>query len=66
MVESAMQIAIDPFFPPPSWPKSKKHLIPEPTDMFELIFNEKTDAEEFKGYQGPQPVMFDIIEEEDF
>ena len=65
MIESAIQVAVDPLFPPPSWPKSKKHLIPEPTEMFELIFNERTDAPEFKGLPGPQSAMFDIIAEEE-
>ena len=66
LVESAVQVAVDPFFPPPAWTKSKKHQIPDPTEMFELIFNERKDSAELKGFQGPQPVMFDVIEEEDF
>ncbi|CAI2368421.1 unnamed protein product [Moneuplotes crassus] len=65
IIESAVQVAVDPFFQPSVWPKSKRHLIPEPTEVFELIFNERTDSHKLKGYQGPQPVMFDIIEEED-
>lgn len=66
MIESALQVALDPLMPPPAWPKSKKHHIPEPSEMFELMFNERTDAHEFKDFPGPLPIMFDVIEEEDF
>jgi len=41
MIESALQISLDPIMPPPAWPKSKKHHIPEPNEMFELMFNER-------------------------
>ena len=49
MVENAVKIAIDPLFPPPPWPNSKKHTIPDATDnKFELVFNESVDAAELK------------------
>jgi tubulin polyglutamylase TTLL1/tubulin monoglycylase TTLL3/8 len=49
MVENTIKIAIDPIFPPPPVPNSKKHQIPDALDnKFELVFNEKDDAEELK------------------
>ncbi|CAI2368766.1 unnamed protein product [Moneuplotes crassus] len=65
IIESAIQVAVDPFFQPEIWPKSKRHLIPEPTETFELIFNERTDGHKFKKFQGPKPGNFEVIEEED-
>ena len=66
IIESLVQVAVDPWIPPPStWPKSKKHQIPEPTEIFELIFNERTDSNEFKSLPGPQSAVCDIIAEED-
>lgn len=44
MVENAFRIGIDPMFPPPNWPNSKKHLLPDnmlETNKFELIFDEE-------------------------
>lgn len=29
LVDNVLKIAIDPIFPPPNFPKAKKHLIPE-------------------------------------
>ncbi len=49
MVENTIKIAIDPLFPPPPVPNSKKHQIPDALDnRFELVFNEKDDAEELR------------------
>lgn len=49
MVENTIKIAIDPLFPPPPVPNSKKHQIPDALDnRFELVFNEKDDSEELR------------------
>jgi len=65
MLENAIKIAVDPIFPPPPMPNSKKHLIPDAMDnKFELIFNERDDAAELKNL----PIddnMHGIIEEEE-
>lgn len=64
MVESAIWIAIDPYISPPTFPKSKKHQIPDPNDcLFEPIFNEKKDAAEFKTLPGHE-AMIDMIAED--
>lgn len=59
------RIAVDPIFPPPPIPNSKKHQIPDAMDnRFELIFNERDDAAELKNL----PIddnMHGIIEEEE-
>lgn len=59
------RIAVDPIFPPPPVPNSKKHTIPDAQDnKFELIFNERVDAAELKNL----PIddnMNGIIEEEE-
>jgi len=56
---------VDPIFPPPPIPNSKKHQIPDAMDnRFELIFNERDDAAELKNL----PIddnMHGIIEEEE-
>jgi len=56
---------VDPIFPPPPVPNSKKHCIPDASDnKFELIFNERTDSNELKNL----PIddnMNGIIEEEE-
>ena len=56
---------MEPIFPPPPMPNSKKHLIPDAMDnKFELIFNERDDAAELKNL----PIddnMHGIIEEEE-
>lgn len=65
MLENAIKIAIDPIFPPPPIPNSKKHQIPDAMDnRFELVFNERDDAAELKNL----PIddnMHGIIEEEE-
>ena len=39
------RIAIDPLFPPPPVPASKKHQVPDALDnKYELVFNEREDA----------------------
>lgn len=64
MIESAMRLAIDPYIPPPIYPKSKKHSIPDPNDcLFEPIFNEKKDSAEFKTLPGHE-AMIDMIAED--
>jgi hypothetical protein len=56
---------VDPIFPPPPIPNSKKHQIPDAMDnRFELVFNERDDAAELKNL----PIddnMHGIIEEEE-
>ncbi len=65
MVENAIKIAIDPIFPPPPVPNSKKHQIPDAIEnKFELVFNERDDAADLKNL----PIddnMHGIIEEEE-
>jgi len=65
MLENAIKIAVDPMFPPPPIPNSKKHQIPDAMDnRFELVFNERDDAAELKNL----PIddnMHGIIEEEE-
>jgi len=65
MLENAIKIAIDPLFPPPPIPNSKRHQIPDALDnRFELVFNERDDAAELKNL----PIddnMQGIIEEEE-
>lgn len=54
---------MDPIFPPPPVPNSKKHQLPDAIDnKFELIFNEKDDATELK-YLPIDDNMNGIIEE---
>lgn len=59
------RIAVDPIFPPPPVPNSKKHSLPDAIDnKFELIFNERVDAAELKNL----PIddnMNGIIEEDE-
>ena len=56
---------MDPIFPPPPIPNSKKHQIPDAMDnRFELVFNERDDAADLKNL----PIddnMHGIIEEEE-
>ncbi len=69
------RIAIDPLFPPPPWPNSKKQQIPDAMEnKFESVFNEITDAAELKnlpiGNQALELIFLDdtmngIIEEEE-
>ena len=43
------RIAIDPIFPPPPVPNSKKHLMPDAMDnRFELVYNDRDDAQDLK------------------
>lgn len=57
---------MDPLFPPPPWPNSKKHMIPDCTDnRFELVFNEITDAAELKNLPIDDDAMNGIILEEE-
>ena len=66
MLENALKIAVDPLFPPPAWPQSKRHLLPDVTEnKFELVFNETTDAGELKHLPFANEKMIDIIEEEE-
>merc|ERR1740117_1353174 len=48
MIENALKIAVDPVFPPPPVPNSKKHhALPDAQEnKFELVFNEREDAAE--------------------
>ena len=59
------RIAIDPIFPPPPIPNSKKHQIPDALDnKYELVFNERDDAAELKNLP-IDDIMHGIIEEEE-
>ena len=65
MLENAVKISVDPLFPPPVWPNSKKHLIPDAMDnKFELVYNDGTDAAELKNLPIDDQ-MIGIIEEEE-
>lgn len=59
------RIAVDPLFPPPPIPASKKHTCPDAMEnKFEMVFNEREDATELKNL----PIddnMNGIIEEEE-
>lgn len=47
LLENVFKVVVDPIFPPPSFPKSRKHLVPEnifESNRFELIFDELIDA----------------------
>lgn len=59
------RIAVDPVFPPPPIPNSKKHQIPDAMDnKFELVFNERDDAADLKNLP-IDDTMIGIIEEEE-
>eukprot|EP00351_Strombidinopsis_sp_SopsisLIS2011_P000966 CAMPEP_0116875008 /NCGR_PEP_ID=MMETSP0463-20121206/6701_1 /TAXON_ID=181622 /ORGANISM="Strombidinopsis sp, Strain SopsisLIS2011" /LENGTH=113 /DNA_ID=CAMNT_0004519685 /DNA_START=3205 /DNA_END=3546 /DNA_ORIENTATION=+ len=65
MIENAVKIAVDPIFPPPPYPISKKSQLPDAMDnKFELIFNERDDAAELKNLP-IDDTMIGIIEEEE-
>jgi hypothetical protein len=65
MVEDALKYAVDPIFPPPPVPNSKKHTIPDAMEnKFEMIFNERTDSNELKNLP-IDDTMNGIIEEEE-
>lgn len=65
MIENAVKISVDPIFPPPPYPVSKKVQIPDAMDnKFELIFNEREDAAELKNLP-IDDTMIGIIEEEE-
>ena len=56
---------MDPIFPPPPAPNSKKHSLPDAMDnKFELIFNFKTDHHELRNLP-IDDTMNGIIEEEE-
>ena len=62
MIENSIKIAIDPIFPPPPLPNSKKHQIPDAMDnKYELIFNELTDAAELKNLPLGKSNIFVLI-----
>lgn len=47
LLDNLFKLAVDPIFPPPSFPKTKKHLVPEnifESNKFELIFDELVDG----------------------
>jgi hypothetical protein len=51
LIDNVFRIALDPIFPPPSWPKSKRHQIPDnpyENNKFELIFDEVIDGPPLK------------------
>ncbi|EAS00525.2 tubulin-tyrosine ligase family protein (macronuclear) [Tetrahymena thermophila SB210] len=66
LVENVFKVAVDPIFPPPNFPKSKKHLIPEnifESNKFELIFDELQDAQQLSTL--PSKSDYDDFLEED-
>lgn len=65
MLTSLCRIAVDPIFPPPPVPNSKKHTIPDAMDnKFEIVFNDREDADELK-HLPIDDTMIGIIEEEE-
>jgi len=65
MLENAIKVAVDPIFPPPPMPNSRRHQIPDAIDnRFELVFNERDDAAELKNLP-IDDTMIGIIEEEE-
>src|SRR4051794_9649680 len=53
MVDNALKIALDPLYPPPTWPSNKKHLIPDiDNNKFELVFDEIEDGPALKNLGG--------------
>lgn len=65
MLENAIKIAVDPLFPPPPIPNSKRHQIPDAMDnRFELVFNERDDAAELKNLPIDDNMHGIILEEE--
>lgn len=59
------RIAIDPIFPPPPFPNSKKNNVPDSLEnKFELVWNEKDDAQELKNLPIDE-LVHGIIEEEE-
>ena len=75
MIDNSLKVAVDPLFPPPPFPNSKKHTIPDPLDnKFELVFDEGVDAEKLPAelqrdgpggtQKGAMKMLIDIIEEE--
>ncbi len=64
MIESAVKIGIDPYFPPPILPKGKKSQILDANEcLFEPMFNERKEAAEFKTLPGSE-AMIGIIAED--
>ena len=56
---------MDPLFPPPPVPASKKHLVPDAIEnKFELVFNEREDAADLKNLP-IDDTMHGIVEEEE-
>ena len=48
LVENVFRVAVDPIFPPPNYPKNKKHMIPDnvfENNKFELFFDELQEGE---------------------
>ncbi|KAL4442818.1 hypothetical protein ABPG74_010707 [Tetrahymena malaccensis] len=68
LIDNVLKIAIDPIFPPPNFPKSKKHLIPEQiyeNNKFELLFDSEVDGERIKKlYQNISNKIDEQIEED--
>ncbi|KAL4491452.1 hypothetical protein ABPG72_008108 [Tetrahymena utriculariae] len=68
LIDNVLKIAIDPIFPPPNFPKSKKHLIPEQiyeNNKFELLFDSEVDGERIrKLYQNISNKIDEQIEED--
>ena len=51
LIENTFRVALDPIFPPPNFPKAKKHMIPGDVfeaNKFNLIFDEIVDGPELK------------------
>jgi len=65
MVDNALRIALDPLFPPPNVPPSKKHTTPEnfENNRFELVFDEMEDGPALKSLVQPENLVMDLIYE---
>ncbi|KRX03061.1 hypothetical protein PPERSA_10142 [Pseudocohnilembus persalinus] len=65
MVENALRIGLDPFFPPPiNWPNPKKHQVQDnilDNNKFSLIFDSQVDGDEVKKLYQDQKLDIDGI-----
>lgn len=63
--DDCYRIAIDPLFPPPPIPATKRNSFPDALEnKFELVWNERTDAHELKNLPIDN-LLNGIIEEEE-
>lgn len=70
VIENTFRIAVDPVFPPPTFPKAKRHMIPDnvyETNKFELIFDELVDGPDLQQLNQNKnaPNSMDLIQEDE-